>query len=133
MPVQHHIIDSQCKSSQYRRDFVIFASTSSDTCVGIDYEIVIHLKSKFDMRVALRENECVGSPKLTPLNRIWNKSNSTAGRACRGKSAGRSAVFAVFYNKCIKRKCFTLKMKVKVTEYNIHNGANRSIAKKLTW
>ena len=38
-----------------------------------------------------------------------------------------SAVCAICYSKCIPNKSFTLKMKVKVTEYHIHNGAIRSV------
>ena len=37
--------------------------------------------------------------------------------------SGTSAVCVIFYSKCITRKCLTLKMKVKVTEYNIHNDS----------
>ena len=53
-------------------------------------------------------------------------SNSTAaGFASRGKSAGTTAIRALFYTKCIAGKQLTLKTKVKVTEYNIHYGAIR--------
>ena len=52
-----------------------------------------------------------------------NKNNSTAGAVqprhiCRGHPLPTQ----FFYNKCITKKCFTLKMKVKVTEYANRNG-----------
>ena len=56
------------------------------------------------------------------------ESDSTEGpcvRANRGKSAGEIRCPRNFYSKCITSKCLTLKMKVKVTEYNIYNGAIR--------
>ena len=33
--------------------------------------------------------------------------------------------WTTFYNKCITRKCLTLRIMIKVTEYNIYNGAIR--------
>ena len=35
---------------------------------------------------------------------------------------GTSTAYAFLYRKCITRKCVTLKMKVKVTKYNMCNG-----------
>ena len=55
-----------------------------------------------------------------------NKSNSTA-RAVRVEAnlLGTSAVSAIFYSKRISRKCLTLKLNVKVTEYTNRNGSIR--------
>ena len=65
------------------------------------------------------------------INNNYSKDNEQEqfhgkGRASRGKSAGdnhRMRIF--FYNKCTTRICLTLKMKIKVMEYNIHNVAIR--------
>ena len=54
----------------------------------------------------------------------YNKSNSmaAAGRV-EANLPGTSAACAIFNNKCITRKYLSLKMQVKVIEYNIHHGA----------
>ena len=48
-----------------------------------------------------------------------------------------SATCAFFYNKCMTRKCLTLKMKVNVTEYTksqwSHSIANINLYKSRTW
>ena len=49
-----------------------------------------------------------------------------AGHAGRGKSAGDMRYLCnFFYRKMHNKKCLTLKMKVKVTEYNIRHGLIR--------
>ena len=52
-------------------------------------------------------------------------SNSTVAVRVEANLPGDPLPVQFFYNKCIIRKCFTLKMKAKVTEYSIHNGAIR--------
>ena len=50
---------------------------------------------------------------------IWatqRRGSCVSRKICRGHPLP-----AHFFNKCITRKCLTLKMKVKVTEHNIHN------------
>ena len=47
------------------------------------------------------------------------------GRLRRGKSAGDITVIAQLLSEMNSKKCLTLKMKVKVTEHNIRNGAIR--------
>ena len=47
------------------------------------------------------------------------------GCASRGKSAGDIRCLRIVYYKYVTRKCFTLKINVKVTEYNIRHGAIR--------
>ena len=66
---------------------------------------------------------------ITALHHTFSQSVTRAtpqqGRASRDKFVGTSTAYAFFYkihNK-ITRKLFTLKMKVKVTQYNIHNDA----------
>ena len=76
---------------------------------------------------ARQEVESVRSPLSRELRRsvpaskwkIFNKINSMA-EAMRDE-ANLMGIFAFFYNKFITKKCLTLKMKVKVMKYNIHN------------
>ena len=59
------------------------------------------------------------------LDLIWqliqNKSNSTAGAVQVEANLPGIRCLYIFFSKCMTRKCFTLKIKVMVTEYNIHN------------
>ena len=49
---------------------------------------------------------------------------------------GTSATCDIFYRKCKTRKCFTVKLKVRVTDYIIHNNAIRwrtATSEKVIW
>ena len=53
-------------------------------------------------------------------------SNSTAGTVRVEANLPKTSVAcAIFYSKCITRTCLTLKIKIKVTEYNIYNSPIR--------
>ena len=57
---------------------------------------------------------------------VDNKSNATAGVLWVEANQPWTSTACTFFNsQCITRKCLTLKMKVKVTEYNIRNGSIR--------
>ena len=81
-------------------------------------------------------NKChITSKPTRPIS--YNKSNFTVGAVrIEGNLPGSSAACAFLCSQCITRKSFLiLKMKVNVTEYNIHNGPIRlqmSTGKKVT-
>ena len=55
----------------------------------------------------------------------YNKSNSTTGAVRMEANLRRTSAACAIYSKCITGKYLSLKMKVKVMEYNIRNGLIR--------
>ena len=79
------------------------------------------------MKVCDRVSSSISAKSTVPLLRqLWQGQLHSEDRASRGKSAADNRYLRIFfYNKCIIRKCLTLKMKVKIREYTNRNGPIR--------